>query len=94
MEAGGRRLFSTGDIRGHGRKAAIFEELLRKPPHVDVLLMEGTNIRPGITSQTTATETDIEAAMVTQFRETLGVVLVVTSAQNIDRLVTIYRATL
>ena len=32
VEAEGKRLFYTGDIRGHGRKAAIFEELLRKPP--------------------------------------------------------------
>ncbi len=95
VEAGGRRLFYTGDIRGHGRKAASFEELLRKPPtHVDVLLMEGTNIRPDIGPTTLATETDIESAMVTQFRDTSGVALVVTSAQNIDRLVTIYRATL
>ena len=43
----GRRLFYTGDIRGHGRKADLFEQLLRDPPQgVDVLLMEGTNIRP------------------------------------------------
>jgi len=40
VEAGGRRLFYTGDIRGHGRKSALFDELLRKPPaDVDVLLM-------------------------------------------------------
>lgn len=40
--AGGRRLFYTGDIRGHGRKKDIFAELLRDPPSdVDVLLMEG-----------------------------------------------------
>jgi ribonuclease J len=43
LEADGRRLFYTGDIRGHGRKAGIFQQLLRKPPKdVDVLLTEGT----------------------------------------------------
>lgn len=48
VEAGGRRLFYTGDFRGHGRKRALFEELLRMPPAgVDVLLMEGTNVRAG-----------------------------------------------
>lgn len=44
VEADGRRLFYKSDIRGHGRKAAIFEQLLRQPPEdVDVLLTEGTN---------------------------------------------------
>jgi ribonuclease J len=95
VEAGGRRLFYTGDIRGHGRKAAIFEELLRKPPgDVDVLLMEGTNIQPGLPDKPTITETDVEQALIDQFRATAGLALVVTSAQNIDRLVTIYRAAL
>ena len=32
IEAGGRSLFHTGDIRGHGRKAAAFERLLADPP--------------------------------------------------------------
>lgn len=46
MEAGGRRLYYSGDFRGHGRKQAIFHELLRKPPEgVHVLLLEGTHIR-------------------------------------------------
>ena len=95
VEAGEQRLFYTGDIRGHGRKAGIFEELLRKPPtDVDVLLMEGTNIQPGLPTKPTMTESDLEAAMAEWFTATDGVALVVTSAQNIDRLVTIYRATL
>ena len=95
VEADGRRLFYTGDIRGHGRKAGIFEELLRKPPaDVDVLLMEGTNIQPGMPDKPTATETDLEQQLIQQFQQTGGMALVVTSAQNIDRLVTIYRATL
>jgi len=101
VEAEGKRLFYTGDIRGHGRKGAIFEELLRKPPAgVDVMLMEGTNIRPGHeppapeTPEPVATETDVEVACAATFRDTDGLVLVVSSAQNIDRLVTLYRATL
>lgn len=98
IESGGKRLFYTGDIRGHGRKLAIFEELLRKPPTgVDVLLMEGTNIRPSAglgDKPSQLTEDDVEAACVKRFRATKGMALVVTSAQNIDRLVTLYRATL
>jgi ribonuclease J len=46
IEAAGRRLFYTGDIRAHGRKAGIFEELLREPPKdIHVMLLEG-NARP------------------------------------------------
>src|SRR5207302_10657897 len=67
VEADGRRLFYTGDIRGHGRKKGIFEELLRKPPtDVDVLLTEGTNIRPGTdplpSDEATLTQADVDPA--------------------------------
>jgi ribonuclease J len=96
VEAGGRALFYTGDIRGHGRKAAIFEQLVHHPPpDVHVLLMEGTNIRPDQSAaEAQETETDVENAMVQTMRATDGMVLTVVSAQNIDRLVTIYRAAL
>jgi ribonuclease J len=98
VEADGRRLFYTGDIRGHGRKADLFEELLRDPPSgVDVLLMEGTNVRPeggGDAEAHARSEADVEGAMVKTMRETEGLVLAMSSAQNIDRLVTIYRAAL
>jgi ribonuclease J len=96
VEADGRQLFYTGDICGHGRKHAIFAELLRKPPMgIDVLLMEGTNVRPaGGDALDQPTETDIEAACTEIFRAAEGMALVTWSAQNIDRLVTIYRAAL
>ena len=46
VEAGGRSLFYTGDIRGHGRKASAFERLLADPPSpVHAILMEGTSFR-------------------------------------------------
>ena len=45
IEAGGQRLFYTGDLRGHGRKAGSFERLLTEPPaDIDTLLVEGTNL--------------------------------------------------
>lgn len=31
IQAGGRNLFYTGDIRGHGRRASAFERLLAEP---------------------------------------------------------------
>ena len=99
VEAGGQRLFYTGDIRGHGRKAALFEGLLAKPPrHVDALLCEGTHVRgsPGesgeLRSDETRSERSVELSLAKRMSETNGAVCVVSSAQNIDRLVTVYRA--
>jgi len=94
VEARGRRLFYTGDIRAHGRKAGIFEELLRKPPaDIDVLLMEGTHVRQDSDgSERGPTERDVEQACIDTCQKTRGMVLAMFSPQNIDRLVTVYRA--
>jgi ribonuclease J len=96
VQAAGRRLFYSGDLRGHGRKASAFERLLTEPPDgVDALLLEGTNLRgadgPAEAQMNESTvETDLAATM----RATAGMVVVLGSAQNIDRLVTVYRAAL
>ncbi len=96
VESDGLRLFYTGDIRAHGRKAGIFEELLRRPPeNVDVLLMEGTQVRANSDgTERGPSERDVENDCVGTFRETTGAVLALFSPQNIDRLVTFYRAAL
>ncbi|MBT3194591.1 MAG: MBL fold metallo-hydrolase [Verrucomicrobia bacterium] len=93
VEAGDKRLFYTGDLRGHGRKAKLFERLIADPPQdVDVLLLEGTTITRTGTGEGFATEADLEAEMVKLFRDTKGMPLVWCSGQNIDRLVTVFRA--
>ena len=36
-------MFYSGDLRAHGRKAVLFEELVKNPPGaIDILLLEGT----------------------------------------------------
>jgi len=95
IEADGRRLFYSADLSGHGRKAGIFEELLRRPPQdVDVLLLEGTSVLAGAGErpESSLSESALEEDCVRFFRETTGMALVSYSAQNIDRLVTLYRA--
>ena len=92
IEAGGRRLFYSGDFRGHGRKRALFERLIDRPPTVDAVLMEGTNIRYGKPSEDQSSERDVEDDLVETFRSTDGLVATFSSAQNIDRLVTVFRA--
>ena len=93
VEADGKRVFYSGDFRAHGRKKALFEAMVNRPPgNLDVLLMEGTTIGRAGTSEGFATETDLEREFVQTFRETAGIHFVWTSSQNIDRLVTIFRA--
>ncbi len=96
VEAGGRKLFYTGDLRAHGRKASLFEELVRRPPAgVNVLLMEGTHIRQDADgTERGPTEQGVEEACIETCRTAPGMVLAMYSPQNIDRLVTLYRATI
>lgn len=93
VEAGGRRLFYSGDIRAHGRKKSLFERLVREPPPTDVLLLEGTRIGESAGAERgLASERAVEERAVDVFRGTDGMALVMYSAQNIDRVVSLYRA--
>ena len=88
----------TGDLRGHGRKKRLFEAMLGDPPAgMDVLLMEGTHVTaperrpssdpsPGVARRPNSRPT--------WWRRSgrAGCRSCVSSAQNIDRLVTVYRA--
>ena len=93
VESKGNGLFYTGDLRAHGRKGALFEKLLRLPPSpVSVLLMEGTTLSRTETATGFPSEADLESRFVELFKSTPGMPLVWCSGQNIDRLVTVFRA--
>ena len=93
IEADGKRVFYSGDFRAHGRKKWLFEAMVMSPPEdIDVLMMEGTTIGRAGTSEGFVTETGLEHEFVRAIEETKGVHFVWTSAQNIDRMVTIFRA--
>jgi ribonuclease J len=93
VESGGKRLFYSGDFRAHGRKSALFDGLVANPPReIDALLVEGSSLGRLRDDQRFATESDVEQRLVTLFAATSGLALVHTSAQNIDRIVSIYRA--
>jgi ribonuclease J len=92
IEACGRRLFYSGDLRAHGRKSALFERLVsRPPPSIHAMLMEGSSLGRLQPDQVFPTEQDIEAQFIDRFRPP-GFVGVCASAQNIDRVVSLYRA--
>ena len=93
VEAGGRRIFYTGDFRSHGRKPGTFKRLLTEPAikGVDVMLMEGTHLgRPG--QSDAQTEASLEDDMAESIANTKGLVLACFSGQNIDRVVTFRKA--
>ena len=93
VEAGGKRLFYTGDFRAHGRKSKLFEHILEKPPSdIDVLLMEGSSLSRLEDDAVFPTEAEMEIQLTEAFQETGGLIMVHVSSQNIDRVVSIYRA--
>ncbi len=93
IEADGKRLFYSGDLRAHGRKGGLFDRMLRHPPaQIDAMLMEGSSIGRLAAHESFPTEKEIEQALVARIRAASGIVLVAASAQNIDRVVSIYRA--
>jgi len=93
VEASGRRLFYSADVRGHGRKKT-FEALLADPPKgIHVTLLEGTHVTAGPQpGRDVLSESELEDRCAEVMGATAGMVLAAYSAQNIDRLVTLYRA--
>lgn len=95
IEADNKKLFYSGDFRAHGRKSKLFDWFISSPPTgVDTLLLEGTTISRNEPEFAPLTEDDLENKFVDVFKSTKGLALVNVSAQNIDRMVTIFSACL
>ncbi|WP_347339762.1 MBL fold metallo-hydrolase [Bradyrhizobium rifense] len=93
ISSGSKRVFYSGDLRAHGRKRKLFDALISDPPRdIDLMLMEGSSLGRLADDATFPSEENLEEAFVTRFEQTEGFALVACSAQNIDRVVTIYRA--
>lgn len=108
VDAGDERLFYAGRLRARGRQSSLFEGLVAHPPSgVDTLLLEGAQVTaraasPDVTAPTTgeaagpgaSSESQLEVELARTFLATDGLVVVVSAAQHLDRLVTAYRACL
>jgi ribonuclease J len=91
IEADSQRLFYTGDFRGHGRKRVLLERLLANPiSKIDCLIMEGSMI--GREEGRYQDEDSVEQAIYDVIADQQSYVFVFCSSQNLDRLVSIYRA--
>lgn len=93
VEADGKRLFYSGDFRGHGRKRILFERMVKNPPeNIDCLLMEGSMLGRG--KQLYADEPAVQRRMEEILRSATNITFLFASSQNIDRLVSAYKACL
>lgn len=91
IEAEGKRIFYSGDFRGHGRKSILFENMLKRPiENISYLLLEGSMM--GREQGEYKSEEDIEKKLVGLFRNKEEMYFLACSSQNIDRLVSVYRA--
>ncbi len=94
-EADGQRLLYTGDLRAHGRTGFRFETMLNdKRLHgVDWLLVEGTTLGSSGGTHGLRSEADVEESLVELARGGADkLVAVAASGQNLDRLVSCFRA--
>jgi len=91
IESDGTRIFYSGDFRGHGRKSILFDNMLKNPPKsIDYLILEGSML--GRDKGQYRTERDIENELVSIFTDKTRLFFLACSSQNIDRLVSVYRA--
>ncbi len=93
VEGEGKRIFYSGDFRGHGRKSALFKMMLEAPPKdIDCLIMEGSMLGRG--AQEYKDEKEVEARIARILEERKEITFLFASSQNIDRIVSAYRACL
>ena len=93
VKSNGKNVFYSGDFRGHGRKSILFNKILKDPPkNIDALVCEGTTLASK-TQQKTVDEKDISIKLVNEFKKN-KLIFISVSSQNIDRIISIYKACL
>jgi ribonuclease J len=91
IEAEGKRPFYSGDLRSHGRKAILFENLVKRPIRdIDLLFLEGTMLHRN--NDLFPDETAVENTIFQTIRQQKNISFLLSSSQNIDRIVSAYRA--
>lgn len=91
IEAEGKRIFYSGDFRAHGRKSSLFKQMLKNPPvNIDCLLMEGTAL--GRQDKIYKDEVSVQKRIEEVIKKAGNVTFLFASSQNIDRIVSAYKA--
>lgn len=93
IEAEGKKVFYSGDFRGHGRKSVLYEKIINKPPkNIDLLFMEGSMLNRE--NGEFPTEAAVEKKIFEVIKEQKNITFLICSSQNIDRLVSAFSACL
>jgi ribonuclease J len=91
IEAEGKRLFYSGDLRSHGRKGKLFDNLVKRPIRdIDVLFLEGTMLHRN--NDLFPDEKSVEDKILETIQQQKNISFLLSSSQNIDRIVSAYRA--
>ncbi|MFH1309775.1 MAG: MBL fold metallo-hydrolase [Candidatus Omnitrophota bacterium] len=93
VEANAKKIFYSGDFRGHGRKSVLFKKILERPPKgIDCLLMEGSML--GRSDVTQRNEEAVQVFIEKTLKSNDNIKFLFASSQNIDRIVSAYKACL
>ena len=91
IEVDGKKVYYSGDFRATGRKNIVYQRTIEKPPkNIDLLLIEGTMVER--INHIYQTEKSIEEGISEVIKDQSNASFVISSAQNIDRLVSVYNA--
>lgn len=93
VEAAGRRVLYSGDLRLHGHKPGMTRSLIESATSapLDLLLIEGTHLSRS-TDATPTKERDLEKQILDLIAAAPSLALAFLSPQYLDRLVTFYKA--
>lgn len=92
ISANGKNVIYSGDFRGHGRKSVCLDTFIKNASKgADLLLIEGTML--GRLNETVMREEQLEKQIILEAQQGCGPMLFQSSSQNIDRLVSFYKAT-
>ena len=91
IEAEGKRIFYSGDFRAHGRKGKLLENLVKHSiPNIDLLFLEGTMLQRS--NDLFPDEKSVEHRLFEVIRKQKNISFIISSSQNIDRIVSAFNA--
>ena len=92
IEADGKKVLYSGDFRANGRKAKLFDKMIndKNLKDLDILLMEGTMLQRS--NEDFPDEQSVENKIFETIKQNNQISFMIGSSQNIDSIVSSYRA--
>ena len=92
IEAEGKKVLYSGDFRANGRKSKLFDKMIKDKnlKNVDILLMEGTMLQRS--NDDFPDEQSVEDKIYETLKANNQISFMIGSSQNIDSIVSAYRA--